>query len=73
MTFQPGDVVHLKSGGPSMTIEWVAEDDITKMETAACTWFEQIGKRQEAQSRKFATVLLEKYESPYARLAVRRV
>lgn len=73
MTFQPGDVVQLKSGGPAMTIEWVAEDEITKAETAACTWFEQVGKRQEAESRKFATVLLKKYQSPYASLATRRV
>jgi len=33
MAFEPGDVVMLKSGGPSMTVVSAAEDDIT------CLWF----------------------------------
>ena len=33
MAFEPGDVVMLKSGGPSMTVVSAAEDEIT------CLWF----------------------------------
>jgi uncharacterized protein YodC (DUF2158 family) len=32
-TFEPGDVVVLKSGGPSMTVVLVAESDLT------CMWY----------------------------------
>lgn len=45
-----GDVVELKSGGPSMTIKWIKEDD------AWCEWFD--GKK--AEGRKFALVSLKK-------------
>jgi uncharacterized protein YodC (DUF2158 family) len=45
--FQVGDVVELKSGGPSMTIEeignfhaWEAEDQ------AKCVWFEKTTRKE---------------------------
>jgi uncharacterized protein YodC (DUF2158 family) len=38
MAFEPGDVVMLKSGGPSMTVASVAEDEIT------CLWFGEEGE-----------------------------
>jgi len=49
--FQVGDVVQLKSGGVSMTVEAIDGDDI------ACVWFE--GKRVERNS--FPTGTLQKY------------
>lgn len=33
MSFQAGDVVYLKSGGPAMTVRWVNEN------TYLCEWF----------------------------------
>jgi uncharacterized protein YodC (DUF2158 family) len=38
MAFEPGDVVMLKSGGPSMTVVSAAEDEIT------CLWFGDEGE-----------------------------
>jgi uncharacterized protein YodC (DUF2158 family) len=38
MAFEPGDVVMLKSGGPSMTVVSTAEDEIT------CLWFGDEGE-----------------------------
>ena len=35
---KPGDVVMLKSGGPTMTIRWIEEEYGTL--TALCDWFE---------------------------------
>jgi uncharacterized protein YodC (DUF2158 family) len=32
-----GDVVQLKSGGPTMTVSWVSDEYGTL--TAGCTWF----------------------------------
>lgn len=37
--FDVGDVVKLKSGGPAMTVEFVA--DIDKSDKVTCVWFEQ--------------------------------
>lgn len=51
MEFNPGDVVQLKSGGPSMTIESV-NDGI-----ALCVWFEKSRQNREG----FSTVLLTPY------------
>lgn len=38
--FQPGDVVHLASGGPSMTVVSVADEHVY------CTYFDQEGHLQ---------------------------
>ncbi len=48
-TINPGDVVHLKSGGPRMTVEW-AEDG-----RALCTWFD----KADAKEKVFAIEQLE--------------
>jgi uncharacterized protein YodC (DUF2158 family) len=38
-SFQPGDVVCLKSGGPDMTVECVVSESNTMFVT--CIWFEE--------------------------------
>lgn len=42
MQYQIGDVVMLKSGGPKMVVEGVAE--INAMQLASCVWINQAGK-----------------------------
>jgi uncharacterized protein YodC (DUF2158 family) len=39
MTFQIGDVVQLKSGGPKMTVEDVGQNAIGA-DTVWCSWFD---------------------------------
>jgi uncharacterized protein YodC (DUF2158 family) len=48
-SFQPGEVVHLKSGGPSMTVEFEEHGEFQ------CTWFDGAKRLQD----KFLLVLLE--------------
>lgn len=72
MSFEPGDVVQLKSGGPKMTVEWIEVDQTTNAETVACIWFEEVGRRQEVASRTFATFVLQKYE-PMGALSAGRI
>lgn len=50
--FKPGDVVTLKSGGPSMTIRWVEAAD--GVEEAYCEWFVDA----EQKGGRFATTSL---------------
>jgi uncharacterized protein YodC (DUF2158 family) len=38
MSFQKGDVVQLKSGGPKMTVAWCEEEH--GVLTAYCQWFD---------------------------------
>ncbi|HEX8350425.1 MAG TPA: DUF2158 domain-containing protein [Hymenobacter sp.] len=38
LTFKSGDVVHLASGGPSMTVVSAEDDDVVR-----CTYFDQEG------------------------------
>lgn len=47
---QAGDVVHLKSGGPDMTIKWVRDDE------AWCQWF----VNGEVKGQKFSLASLAK-------------
>lgn len=42
--FSIGDVVRLKSGGPSMTVAEIG--DIEGQPTVSCTWFENDKKEQ---------------------------
>ena len=68
--FQPGELVQLKSGGPSMTVEQVGKDTFDQ-DTVWCTWFEKVGNRNELQRQTFLPVVLQKYEG-FGRLEVVR-
>lgn len=50
MNFAAGDIVRLKSGGPTMTIRWVDEGE------AYCEWF----SKDENKGATFAFHQLEK-------------
>jgi uncharacterized protein YodC (DUF2158 family) len=51
MAFQIGEVVHLKSGGPDMTIEAITADD-----HVVCVWFQ----KKELNKQEFAVATLVK-------------
>jgi uncharacterized protein YodC (DUF2158 family) len=70
--FALGDVVHLKSGGPSMTVERFGKDQKTQEDVIFCTWFETVGKRQELSRGSFPPIVLEKYEPSFG-IATTRV
>jgi uncharacterized protein YodC (DUF2158 family) len=55
--FQEGDKVHLKRGGPAMTVEWIEE------QTATCAWFE----RERVEQHAYLLADLERW--PPARTA----
>lgn len=60
--FQQGDVVHLKSGGPWMTITTLGDYSgwtVSPANTALCMWFE--GKKK--QETVFDVAMLEKVSS----------
>lgn len=54
-TFAPGDVVMLKSGGPTMTVANVSG------QTATCVWIE----KNKTFREDFELMILEKYASPF--------
>ena len=62
MTFQIGDVVQLKSGGPRMTVEGY-EDDLV-----ICVWFE----KTERKSGNFREATLKNYVPPRAFYVAKR-
>ncbi|QIB34608.1 YodC family protein [Ancylobacter pratisalsi] len=64
MSFEPGDVVRLKSGGPAMTVEQVDILAATGKEAVWCTWFEKVGNRQMVQRDTFAPAMLIKSSEP---------
>ena len=55
MTFKPGDLVQLRSGGPSMTL---ASGDGT---TCVCMWFDA---QQRLDSQPFPAHVLQAYRPP---------
>ena len=71
MSFKPGDVVQLKSGGPPMTVEQIGKD-MAEIETVWCTWSEKVGNRHEVMRATFQPVVLREYKSPSANFAIRR-
>lgn len=64
-SFEPGDVVQLKSGGPLMTVEQTGKDMVDR-DTIWCTWFERVGNRQVRQEATFRPTSLEKASPPQA-------
>ena len=56
MSFQPGEVVQLKSGGPRMTVEEIEGDQVD------CTWFE----KNKQHHGSFKSILLSKAGSGIA-------
>ncbi len=59
MTFNPGDVVRLKSGGPLMTVVEVGETAMLKEPAVFCTWFESEGGKNVLKKEAFAPAVLE--------------
>ena len=47
-TFNVGDVVQLKSGGPLMTVNGTGDDSMTGEFKVYCTWFDQKGKQTQS-------------------------
>jgi uncharacterized protein YodC (DUF2158 family) len=48
-----------------MTVERLGKEHKTQEDTVYCTWFEQVGKRQELHREGFNPVVLEKYEPAF--------
>lgn len=65
MSFEPGDTVQLKSGGPLMTVEQVGKAAMTGEDTVWCVWFEKVGSRQARQEATFRPTSLEKSSPSY--------
>lgn len=55
--FNAGDVVLLKSGGPTMTVDWAEAEEGTM--TCCCSWFDEKNKPMQ---RKFRAATLKKAE-----------
>jgi len=72
MSFNPGDLVRLKSGGPLMVVERVGKDAHTGEDAVWCTWSEKVGNRQVPQHEVFAPIVLEKGQKPTGTMRVVR-
>lgn len=48
ITFEPGDIVKLKSGGPRMTIAVVKAEIVKSLSKCICYWFDDLLSKQEA-------------------------
>jgi len=59
MSFEPGDIVRLKSGGSRMTVERTGKDTIYEEDTVWCVWTEFDGKKQNVKRDTFRPVVLE--------------
>jgi uncharacterized protein YodC (DUF2158 family) len=57
---KPGSIVQLKSGGPTMTVNWV-EDDVGTM-IARCDWFIQDKAPWKKESANFPLTSLKLLE-----------
>jgi uncharacterized protein YodC (DUF2158 family) len=44
MTFQVGDVVTLRSGGPAMTVRSVGKKLVRRQQKIYCVWFNKVKK-----------------------------
>lgn len=72
MDFAPGDLVRLKSGGPTMTVEQVGKTMTSVNDEVFVVWFERVGVKQVVQRETFAPALLEKMTQPSGPLRVTR-
>lgn len=54
MSFQTGDIVVLKSGGPEMTVDFIVDTDVT------CNWFSD----NKLHNETFNEASLKKYTPP---------
>lgn len=59
MSFEAGDLVKLKSGGPTMTVEQVGKKSMTEEDAVWCVWFEKVGNKQVVQRDTFPPIVLE--------------
>lgn len=64
MDFVPGDLVCLRSGGPTMTVEQVGKTMMSVDDEVFVVWFERVGAKQVVQRETFAPALLEKVTPP---------
>lgn len=53
MEFKPGDIVQLKSGGPTMTVQEIDDGGVF------CVWFD----KNKQQSSYFAPILLKEHRN----------
>lgn len=61
MTWKPGDVVKLKSGSPTMTVQSVGDyTSLGLTPGVLCVWFDATGKKEDV----FAPEMLTLYVSP---------
>lgn len=72
MDFEPGDLVCLKSGGPTMTVEQVGKTMTSMDDEVFVVWFERVGAKQVVQRETFAPALLEKVTPSSGPLRVTR-
>ena len=66
MELKPGDIVQLKSRGPTVRIERIVKEGGAGDDTVSCTWFENTGNRQQVQREAFDPALLDKCEFSFA-------
>ena len=64
MEFLPGELVRLKSGGPTMTVEKSGKTAMFDEDGVWVVWFEKVGTKQIVQRETFAPSLLEKVPPP---------
>jgi uncharacterized protein YodC (DUF2158 family) len=62
-TFQPGDVVQLKSGGPKMTVTVVDGDNVY------CMGYDE-NAHQFIEPRKFLNIVLKKFDDESSRSSI---
>jgi uncharacterized protein YodC (DUF2158 family) len=70
MTFKPGDIVQLKSGGPLMTVEQTGEAAMTGESTIWCVWFEKAGSRHTRHEATFRPTSLENASTSFEIISI---
>lgn len=67
--FSPGDLVRVKSGGPTMTVEQCSTRHMTGEPAVWCVWFEKTTKHNDT----FPPAVLEKVERDQSGIQVGRL